>query len=152
MPVEKMRRPTWSLGLNWPRAWTAACLARSSLLVPLPALSPIEPDTSITSSTRAGLRSWPHFWLLLTSTAGAGVVAIPVVEERERGVAVVNDRRLDGLGRGVDVRTVEVLDGQVSLLAGRRVVLGDRRVQGARGEVGVGLAELERAPLRVPVS
>ena len=74
MSVVKMRNPTSSSSLNWSREATAACLASSSFVVedPGPDGSPIEPDTSITSSTRAALRCSAHLSSTSTRTAGSG--------------------------------------------------------------------------------
>ena len=87
--------------------------------------------------TRVGERGAPH------------VGGEPVVEERHRDVAVVHDGGLD-LGGEVDGRRPgEILGREIGRLAGRRVVLGDGEVEPARGVVGVGLAQPERAPLRM---
>ena len=55
--VVNTHRPTSSSGANSDRESIAASFASSSLLAPPPAGSPIDPDTSMTSSTRARLRS-----------------------------------------------------------------------------------------------
>ena len=78
----------------------------------------------------------------------AYVVAEPVVEERHRDVAVVDDRRLDAARELLHLGSVQVFEREVGRLAGRGVVLRDRRRQRARREVRVGLAEPERPPLR----
>ena len=79
----------------------------------------------------------------------AGVGGEPVVEERHRDVAVVDDGGLDVGGELDGGRPGEILDRQVGGLAGRRVVLGDREVEPARREVRVRLADAERSPLGV---
>ena len=59
--VEKVHSPSSSSGASLPTAPSAAFLARSSLVPPPLGTAPlIEPDTSITISTRARLRSAVH--------------------------------------------------------------------------------------------
>ena len=83
------------------------------------------------------------------SAVPRAVGLVHVVEERECGVSVVHDRRLDRLRERLHVGPSEILEGQVARLAGRGVVLRDREVESARREVRIGLAEAERAPLRM---
>ena len=82
-------------------------------------------------------------------TAAVGLE--PVVQERHRDVAVVHDRRLDLLREVDDRRVREILGAQTGGLAGSGVGLGDERREARRREVGVGLAEAERAPFRMSV-
>ena len=74
IPVEKMRRPTSSSGLNWSSESRAARLARSSLVSPVSgsAMSPIDPETSTTSSTWADFRWRDHTSSSSTMTPGSG--------------------------------------------------------------------------------
>lgn len=72
-PVENIHSPTRSCGPNCDSAADAACLARSSLVPPVPAtVAPIEPETSITMSTFAGLRRSAQPASTRSSTLGAG--------------------------------------------------------------------------------
>ncbi len=82
--------PTWSVGANWSSAVSAAPLASSSLVWPAdPTSSPIEPDTSSSSSTRAGLRSSVQAERSWSNTAGAGglrVIETPSASTSELSV------------------------------------------------------------------
>ena len=80
------------------------------------------------------------------------VGAVPVVEERQRRVAVVHHGRLDLPRELVGARLGQVLHRESLGLAVGGVGLPDERRQPAGREVRVGLAELERTPLRVAVS
>ena len=71
--VEKIHSDSWSSGASRPTADLAACLASSSLVEPCdPTVSPMDPDTSSTSSTFARLRLRSHDCFTAASTAGAG--------------------------------------------------------------------------------
>ena len=70
--VENVHNPTSSSGPNRSIALSAACLATSSLDFPDEVASAMEPDTSITSRTRARLRWASQVANALDSTAGAG--------------------------------------------------------------------------------
>ncbi len=81
--------------------------------------------------------------------AALGVGGGQVRQEGERGVAVVHGAGLDLLDVVDDLRVGQVLGGQVAGPVRRGEVGADRGVQAGGGELGVGLAELERAPLGV---
>ena len=67
-----VHNPTWSASDSWDKPFTAAACASSSLVLPPPADAPIDPDTSSTSSTRAGLRRSDHAARTAASTGGLG--------------------------------------------------------------------------------
>jgi hypothetical protein len=71
--VEKIHRPTWSLPASCDSELMAACLAKSSFVLPaLPTVSSIEPDASMTNSTFARLRNSAQLLRMRSVTAGAG--------------------------------------------------------------------------------
>src|SRR6478752_1535182 len=71
--VVNAHKPIWSVSVSWLSADVAAFLASSSLdSLPYPDSLAIEPDTSITTSTRAGLRTCVHNSRTSRRTVGPG--------------------------------------------------------------------------------
>src|SRR6478735_10729106 len=71
--VVNTENPTWSVSTNWSSAVVAADLARSNLdFPPDPESLAIDPDTSISTSTRALLRTSAHSDRTSCSTSGLG--------------------------------------------------------------------------------